>query len=206
MSSPRRALALVCGLLALAALVVGAWAAGQFRAATHARPWFVAPSGLAVGDDGTLFVGVDGREVQAYAADGAPRRAWRVEAPGAFRLRADGGRVELAFADGRVAAYTASGERVALRDDPDAWRRFGAAGEREASHGDARFSLTEAGLVRTAPGPARVLVPAPPPPLAWFGARPLLPVSGLLLAAPLGLVACLALSRRVGPAAPRRLG
>jgi hypothetical protein len=192
---PARRLAPLFALLALAALVGGAWAASQFRAATHGRPWFVRPAGLAAAPDGTLFVGVNRSEVQVYAPDGRPLRAWRVETPGPFRLRAVGERVELVFEDDRIESYGAEGRRVETRLEPGAYAAIGAEGEREARAGDARYALTPRGLVRRAPAPETLLVPAPPPPLAWFGARPLVPVSALLLAAPAGLAACLALSR-----------
>jgi len=106
-----------------------------------------------------------------------------VERGSPFRLRFDAGRLEVARNAGdRVEVYDTEGERVAARSDPAAYARFGAHSEREVSEGERRYALAPAGLVRVAPPPERVVVPAPPRPLALFGARPLLPITGVLLA------------------------
>ena len=196
MSRSRRPLALLCGLLALAGLVVGSWAAAQFRSATLGRPWFAAATQLAVGVEGALYVGIGAGEVQVYAPDGAPRRAWYVDGGEPFRLRAgqEAG-VELVYADDRVAPFDAEGRPGALRRETGAWERLGVPRLEDALPDGGRVALRPAGLVRLGASGQRVLVPAPPVPLAWLGARPLLPITLTLLAALGGLVACVALAR-----------
>ncbi len=81
-----------------AALILGAWSGAQYRTATALRLFFVEPFGLASASDGLLYVGVDGRDVHAYEANGRPVGAWTVaHDAGRFRLRArQGGLIEVA--------------------------------------------------------------------------------------------------------------
>jgi hypothetical protein len=195
----RRPLALLVGLSALGALLLGAFAAAQFRSATLGRPWFVNPSQLVVAADGTLYVGIGETEIQVYAADGAPRSAWHRSPPGPFALRLpEGGEagIEVVSADDQVRLVDPDGARRGERGEPGAFSGVGEPRREGAAVDGARYALRSEGLVRSVPEPARVLVPAPPRPLAWFGARPLLPVMFVLIASLLGLVACVALTRR----------
>ncbi len=201
MLHPRRLLALVCGLFAVFALVLGAWSAAEFRAATLERPWFVAPMALAVAEDGTLYVAASGSEVQVYGPDGTPVRAWRLARGGPLRLQLEADRLSVAYADSdRVDLFARDGTPLGERSDRGAYARFARSGEDGAASGEAQVTLRPEGIVRTAPPPARVLVPLPPRPLSFFGERPLLPITGTLLAALAGLVAGLALALRA-PAA-----
>jgi len=182
-------------MLAISALLLGAWAAAEFRAATLGRPWFVAPTALAVAPDGTIFVAANGDEIQVYGADGAPERAWRLERGGVHRLHLEGDRLSVVYTDGdRVDAFTRDGAPLGERRGPGA-----AAPGGESALADGPVALRAEGIVRTAPPPIEVLVPLPPWPLSLFGARPLLPITLVLLAAPGALAACMALLRARPP-------
>ncbi|MEM7411532.1 MAG: hypothetical protein AAF430_14970 [Myxococcota bacterium] len=182
--------------VAVVALIVGAWSASQFRSATLARPWFVAPHAIAAAPDATLFVAVQRFEIQAYASDGTPIRAWRFAPPGQVRLQFSDDVLEVAYPDSeRVLRFGADGSDQGQGSDSGAYERFGAEGERSVLVGDAHFVLEAEGLVRVTPAPRQLLVPAPPAPLGFFGERPLLPVTGVLLLAPLGMAASIAFGR-----------
>jgi hypothetical protein len=194
----RRPLALLAGLLALGALVVGAWSAAQFRSATLGRPWFAAPTQLAVGADGALYVGIGASEVQVYAKDGAPQRAWYTARAQPFRLRPVAGdaSVELVYADDRVEPVGVDGQAAAARSEPGAWEALGPPTLEATTPDRARVALRGEGLVRLDDAGTHLLVPLPPTPLAWFGVRPLLPITLTLLGALLLLVCTVTFARR----------
>jgi len=209
MSGPRRILTAVLVLTGVGALVAGSWAAAQYRTASFQRPFFANPSGLAVGPDGSVYVGVDGAEIHRYRPDGTPSGGWRLPAPGgALRLRTGAsGTLEVATRAGRRLAYDARGSLIEDRADPDAWARFAGGGSARGPSpggGEARYALEPVGLVRVAPPPETLLVPVPRWPLAAFGARPLLPITALLSLAPLTLVLGLAAARRTNRTSARR--
>ncbi len=199
MTRHRSTLAFVAGLVALGALLIGGWAAAQFRSATLGRPWFVAPSQLVVAENGTLVVGIGETEVQVYASDGAPRSAWYRVEPGPFRLvaRSDD-RIAVVSPSGDVVLRDADGQMLGEERDAAAYDRAGAPSREGVAADGTRYALRPEGLV-AAPrggGAGRVLVPAPPWPLSWFGTRPVLPVMLTLIASLVGGVACIGLARR----------
>lgn len=200
MTRHRRTLALLVGLLAAAALCVGSYAAAQFRSATLGRPWFVAPSQLVVAPDGTLVVGIGETEIQVYEPDGAPRSAWYRAEPGAFRLRAESAdRIEVVSESGAIEIRNADGAVLGEERDATAFGRLAAPGQEGVAADGTRYALRPEGLVAIGnggDGAGRLLVPAPPRPLVWFGTRPLLPVMLTLIASLVGLIACIALARR----------
>jgi hypothetical protein len=173
-------------------LVVGAFAGAQYRAATVRKVFFVDPFGLAAGEDGRIYVGIDRREVHAYDAEGRPVAAWTVDADaGRFRLRVvDEGRIEVARREpGELLVYRPDGTRVSREPDAGAFERFGADTDRRVTTpAGAIYELTEDGLVRTRPPPREVVVPAPPAPLSWLGSRPVKLLTALLAAGTFGLI------------------
>jgi hypothetical protein len=173
-------------------LVLGAFAGAQYRAATVRKVFFVDPFGLAAGEDGLVYVGIDRREVHAYDAQGRPVAAWTVDSDaGRFRLRVtDDGRVEVARREpGERIVYRPDGTQVSREPDAGAFERFGADTDRQlTTPAGAVYALTEKGLVRTQPPPREVVVPAPPPPLSWLGSRPVKLLTALLAAGTFGLI------------------
>lgn len=179
-------------MVGLFSLILGAWAGAQFRAATARKVFFVDPFGLAAGDDGRIYVGIDRREVHAYDAEGRPVAAWTVDPEaGRFRLRVrDDGRVVVARErPGERIVYEPDGRLVAREHDPGAFARFGPDHDaRVETAAGAVFELVEAGLVRVDPAPRTLLVPAPPWPLATLGSRPIKRLTALLFAGTIGLI------------------
>lgn len=188
----RRRIGQILLVVGLCSLILGAWAGAQFRAATARKVFFVDPFGLAAADDGRVYVGIDRREVHAYDAEGRPVAAWTVDPDaGRFRLRVrDDGRIVVARqTPGERIVYEPDGRLVARELDPGAFARFGPAQDaRVETPSGAVFELVEAGLVRSAPGPRTLLVPAPPAPLSALGSRPIKRLTALLFVGTIGLI------------------
>jgi hypothetical protein len=164
------------------ALVVGGMGAAQLRHAMAAGPMLVAPSGIAVNDDGGIYTGVRGGHVFLYDASGELRNAWTV--PGAE------GRLRLALVDGslHVASeraptlhvYRLDGAVLDSREEPDAFSRIGAEHDNEFRTASGElYALEGHSIVRRAPPPVHAVVPAPRWPLRMFAPHPF--VLGLLL-------------------------
>lgn len=202
MSRGARRAAIAAILLASAlALVVGGMGAAQLRHAMAAGPMLVAPSGIAVSDDGRIYTGVRGGHVFLYDAAGELQNAWTV--PGAS------GRLRLALVEGslHVASerapmlhvYGLDGTALESRPEPDAFARIGAEHDStfRAVSGEL-YALEEHSIVRREPPPAQAVVAAPRWPLRGFARHPF--ALGLLLfAGAFGPLAALFVGRAEPP-------
>ncbi len=179
------------------ALVVGGMGAAQLRHAMAAGPMLVAPSGIAVNDDGEIYTGVHGGHVFMYDASGELRNAWTV--PGAV------GRLRLALVDGvlQVASegaptlhvYGLDGSALDTREEPSAFSRIGAENDTtfRTAAGEV-YSLEGNSIVRREPAPVQAVVPALRWPLNTFARHPL-SLGLLLFAGAFGPIAALFLGR-----------
>ena len=189
----RRRLGQILLGVGFASLILGAWAGAQYRTATALRIFFVNPFGMAMGEDGRIYVGADRREIHAYDTDGRPVAAWTVDQDaGRFRIRhAAAGRIEVAREQpGELIVYDADGAELSRQSDAGAFARFGGANDaRVVSASGTVYELTPEGLVRSSPGPRTLLVAVPSPPLVWLGSRPIKALATLLFLGPAGLMA-----------------
>jgi len=113
-------------------------------------------------------------------------------------------RVEVALEEpGEVRVYAPTGKLLSRRADEAAFERFGRPREGTVEGPDGSvYALTDVGLMRTAPGPTRVVVPAPPAPLFWLGSRPVKPIAALLVAGTFGLIVGVVLTAMPPPGPP----
>jgi hypothetical protein len=183
-----------------AILLFAGWAAAQYRGLTVRGPFFAAPFGIAVAEDGTIFVGANFADVHAYDRDGAPVRGWRVPASaGVFRLHlASPQRLLVApYRTGELLEYDLLGNLVSSKRDPGAYERLGPLHDHEFVTPDGvTLVLTSKGLVRVSPAPETVLVPGPSWPLYALGPQPLVALIALLNAGSIGLVVGVVLTSR----------
>lgn len=189
MSRSRNALlvAAVSGI----ALLVGGLGAAQLRHAIAGGPMLSAPHGIVVDDTGRIFCGVRASDIYVYDAGGTLVAAWTVpDADGDLRLAlAPDDRLEVASRNGdRLHVYERSGGLVETREDPGAFERIGP--ENDLRHHGADGSvhaLRDAAIVRFAPAPEVVLVPALRWPLSAVAAHPMV-LAPLLFGGGVGLI------------------
>ncbi len=188
-------------VLSLVGLLVGGWAAAQYRFTLGITPLLVRPSGLAVDADGFLYVGAARDRIHRYAPGGELSHAWNVESEsGPFRLRwIEGEGLEVATErNGLRLLYGPEGERLSRAEDAEAFARLGPGGERRAAAQDGSVvELRRGAVVRLRGDDESVWVPRMPWPMRWFAAWPWSLVA-LLGLSPVGLIAApvLAISRR----------
>jgi hypothetical protein len=176
----RRRTRLAAGLtLCVAALAVGGMGAAQFRLAFSRGPLLVDPHGLAIDEEGRIYVGVAGIQLHVYGPDGTLVNAWSVDAEGApLRLELLPGAVVVASSE-RVFVFGRDGAARETRSDPDVFERIGPDRNRRVEASGAAYRVEGMTLVREKPGPEQVLVAEPPWPLRALPHRPL--VFALLL-------------------------
>ncbi len=173
-------------------MILGSWAGAQFRVATARRLFFRDPFGLAAGVDGRVYVGVDRREVHAYEPTGQPVSAWMIDADaGRFRIEAGTpDRILIAReAPAELLTYTPEGKLISRSPDATAFARFGDRNDhRVTAPWGEEFEIGEAGLSRTRPEPAVLIVATPLFPLSLLGSRPIKPLAVILFAGTFGLL------------------
>jgi hypothetical protein len=193
----RRAAIAAILLASAVALVVGGMGAAQLRHAMAAGPMLVAPSGIAVSDDGLIYTGVDGGHVFLYDASGELQNAWTV--PGAA------GRLRLALIDRslHVASeraptlhvYELDGAAREARADPRAFARIGAKHDRAfRTPAGELYTLEGHSILRSEPPPPHAVVTAPRWPLRAFARHPF-GLGLLLFAGAFGPIAALFVGR-----------
>jgi hypothetical protein len=183
------------------ALVVGGMGAAQLRHAMAAGPMLVAPSGIAVSDDGEIYTGVHGGHVFSYDASGELRNAWTVPtAEGRLRLALVDGFLHVASERApTLHVYGLDGTALDSREEPDAFSRIGA--EHDSAFRTASgelYALEGHSIVRREPAPAHAVVPAPRWPLRAFARHPF-GLGLLLFAGAFGPIAALFVGRAGRP-------
>jgi hypothetical protein len=182
---------MLLSILCLGWLLLAAWGAAQYRAATHFGPVLHAPLAIAVDPaDGTIYCASGAGRVQKYGADGRGRGAFPVETGGEpFRIVADApGRIALAVrGDERVIVFDEGGRAVDERVQPGAFEAW-AESAHTARAGDREIVLRAGAIIELGAGEERVLVPAIAFPLTFFAAAPWLLVLSLFCST-LGMMA-----------------
>lgn len=188
----RRRIGQVILVVGLCALILGAWAGAQYRTATAFGAFFVDPFGMALGADGRVYVGMDGRNVHAYDEFGRPVSAWTVDQDaGRFRLRVlPSEQVEVAVERGDLLhLYEPDGRLAESSVVPGVFEDFGPENDRRVESAEgAVFEIRDDGLVRTRPEPEQIVVRAPAFPLTLLGTRPIQPLSAVMMVGAVGLL------------------
>lgn len=161
--------------------------AAQFRLAYSRGPLLVDPHGLAVDEDGRIYVGVAGIQLHVYGPDGTLVNAWSVAAEGQpLRLELLPGAVAVANSE-RVFVFGRDGAARETRSDSAAFERIGPDRDRRAAAAGTTYRVQGMTLVRESPEPEQILVAEPPWPLRALPHRPLI-FALLLLAGAGGLM------------------
>jgi len=176
----KRRIQLAIGVaLCLAALLVGGMGAAQFRLAFARGPLLVDPHGLAVDEDGRIYVGVAGIQLHVYGPDGSLVNAWSVAGEGRpLRLELLPDAVVAATAE-RVFVFGRDGAARETRSDGAVFERIGPDRDHRVEAAGTTYRVEGMTLVRETPKPEQVLVAEPPWPLRALPHRPL--VFALLL-------------------------
>ncbi len=165
--------------LCVAALVVGGMGAAQFRLAFARGPLLVDPHGLAVDEEGRIFVGVAGIQLHVYAPDGTLVNAWSVEGEGRpLRLELLPDTLVAATSE-RVFVFGRDGAARETNSDGATFERIGPDRDSRVESAGAAYHVEGMTLVREMPKPVHVLVAQPPWPLRSLPHEPL--VFALLL-------------------------
>jgi hypothetical protein len=169
--------------------------AAQFRLAFAQAPLLVRPHGMALDEEGRIYVGVAGIQVHVYEPDGKLVNGWAVEGDGApLRLELRPEAVAVASPE-RVFVFGRDGSPLESRRDATLFERIGPGRDRRVEGDGSVYRLEGMTLIREEPEPATVLVAEPPWPLRVLPHRPLV-FALLLLAGAGGLMVIPFLLRR----------